>query len=115
MTLESAYWAGVVQMWGLWEHAWGKRILYYTHKRIAVVLAHTLRQEFYTQSDASYLETHLGHEKLNARHAQQSVDELLAHALEQVGAPDLTQVQVAQDAPPNGRWEYHQHLYGIAC
>ena len=48
----------------------------------------------------------LGHEELDACNAQQGIDELLAHALEQVGIAHMAQVQVAQDAPPDGRWEY---------
>ena len=52
----------------------------------------------------------LGHEQFNASNAQQGVDELLAHALEQVRVADLPQVQVPEDAPPDGGRKDHQHL-----
>lgn len=52
----------------------------------------------------------LRHEQLDARDAQQRVDELLAHALEQVRVPEVPQVEVAQDAPADGRREDVQHL-----
>lgn len=54
---------------------------------------------------------HLGHEELDARDAEQRVQELLAHALEQVGVAHVAQVQVAQNTPPDGRREYVQHLH----
>ena len=55
---------------------------------------------------------HLGHEKLNARDAEQRIQKLLAHALEQVGVAHVAQVQVAQNTPSDGRREYVQHLHG---
>ena len=53
---------------------------------------------------------HLRHEELDACDTQHRVDELLAHALEQVRVAEVVQVQVAQDAPPDGRRELVQHL-----
>lgn len=66
---------------------------------------------------------HLRHEELDARNAEEGVEEFLAHALEEVGGAHVLQVQVAQDTPPNGCWEAVQHLHtsstshvvGTAC
>jgi hypothetical protein len=54
---------------------------------------------------------HLGHEELDARDAEQRVQELLAHALEQVGVAHVAQVQVAKNTPSDGCREYVQHLH----
>ena len=53
---------------------------------------------------------HLGHEELDARNAEQRIQELLTHALEQVGAAHMSQIQVAQYSPPYCRRKYVQHL-----